>query len=315
MASNKQEHKNISLELGDTSMDARLGVYYIDMREARVHYDANLYGGGFDVNGVPLCLNGKNQPLYFPINILQYGFILHAEYTKEQSQAKLNSMLACLRQLEILKTENTETCAWYHLEEEEKYHIPPPWASGMAQGEAISFYLRLYQITNDQRLLESAKKAYAFLKVDFKDGGVRRRDAGGNLWFEEYPTQVPTFVLNGFIYTLFGLYDLYRVTKDPEVYKDIQECLKTLEVNLPRFDAGYWSYYDLRDRELVRYYYQKNVHVLQLDVLYELTDNDLFKRYADRWRKTLNPFNFIVVQLMYRIWPRWQKLNSLLSGR
>lgn len=39
-------------------------------------------------------------------------------------------------------------------------------------------------------------------------GGVRTYFPGGFVWYEEYPTTPSLFVLNGFIYSLLGLYDL-----------------------------------------------------------------------------------------------------------
>lgn len=307
-----EESRTIKLPLGDVSMSEKLGSYYIDMRPAKIHYTNNIYGGGFDENGVPMCGNSDDKLMYFPINIAQYGFMLHAEWLQTKDQQLLDQLLKCIDILEKLKTEKNDTSAWYHHHFEEKYKINPPWASAMAQGEIISLYLRVYQITNNHHLLNTAIKAYNFMKIEVKNGGVRRYDKNGFLWLEEYPSEPPSYVLNGFIYALFGLYDLFRITKDIEVKKDIDECIRTLKDNLHKFDAGYWSYYDLLKSELVRYYYQKNVHVPQLEILYKLTGEDIFSLYKLKWEKTLNPINFLFVQLMYRILPRYKKLTKII---
>jgi hypothetical protein len=131
---------------------------------------------------------------------------------------------------------------------------------------------------------------------------------------EEYPSKEPSFVLNGFIYALFGLYDLYRVRRDPEVKQDIDACIDTLVARLPDFDSGYWSNYDLQKRELVRYYYQKNVHVPQMAVLDELTGNPLFGWYRQRWQRQITPLNYMLVQVMYRVRPRVNRLRGLARG-
>ena len=168
----------------------------------------------------------------------------------------------------------------------------------MAQGELMSLYLRVYQITKNEDLLKTAKQAYNFLKIDCKDGGVRRLLDNKYLWFEEYPSKIPSYVLNGFIYTLFGLYDLYRVTENIDIKKDIDDCIITLKENIHHFDAGYWSLYDMQNKELVRYYYQKNVHVPQLKILFKLTNEEIFDKYAKKWEKQVNWFNFLFVQVM-----------------
>jgi hypothetical protein len=124
------------------------------------------------------------------------------------------------------------------------------------------------------------------------------------LWFEEYPTEPPSYVLNGFVYCLFGLWDLFRVTRNPEVGADIEACLVTLRANLARFDTGYWSLYDRLKLELVSTYYQRNVHVPQMEVLHALTGEEIFRSYAKRWRRNLRLPTRVLAQVMMRVAPR-----------
>ncbi len=304
-----EESRKIKLPLGKVSWEKELGPYYIDMRPARIHYTQNIYGGKFDELGVPMIKSDADY-FYFPINVAQFGFIIHADWLEYKKPKDLELLKNCLAVLETVKEETNETAVWWHHHYNHKYEIKPPWASAMAQGEIISFYLRLYQILGDENLLETAKKAYNFLGVEFENGGVRRYDENGDLWFEEYPSKQPSFVLNGFIYALFGLIDLYRVTGFETVKQDIDACIQTLKKNIHRFDTGYWSRYDLQKKELVRYYYQQNVHLPQLEILYLLTNEPVFKHYKEKWEKTLNPLNFLFVQLMYRVQPRVRRFKA-----
>lgn len=306
----KEESRSIELALGDVSLSPHLGVYYIDMRPARVHYDEDLYGGGFDANGVPRVAT-RNGPEYMPINVAQYGFILHADWLGTKDPGTLRTLENCMAVLEDLKSRHGDAWVWWHHMHQPKYAIDPPWASAMAQGEVISLYLRMYQALGDERLLDTAWGAYRFLAMDQEEGGVRRRDSAGNLWFEEFPSEPPSFVLNGFVYTILGLYDLFRVTGDRGVKGEIDACIETLAANLHRYDAGYWSLYDLRRRELVRYYYQKNVHVPQMAVLHGLTGLPVFETYREKWERQLTPMNFLFVRMMYRIRPRIERLRRL----
>ena len=305
----KEESKEIVLNLGNVSLDKELGPYYIDMTPAEIHYTQNIYGGCFDDNGVPMVMS-NNGLYYFATNIAQYCFILFAKYYGSKDDKCYNQLKLCLDVLEKEKSENENTVCWIQKNDCERYAIKAPWVSSMAIGEVMSVYLRMYQIEGNESYLNVAKKAYEFLKIDVADGGVRRRDENGYLWFEEYPSNPPSYVLNGFIYTLFGLYDLYRVTGMADVKKDIDECIMTLKDNLHRFDSGYWSNYDLRYRELVRYYYQRNVHVPQMKVLYGLTGDSIFLKYANKWEKNVNAFNYAFVRLMYRVRPRIEKLKK-----
>ncbi|QSE98445.1 D-glucuronyl C5-epimerase family protein [Fulvivirga lutea] len=307
-----EENKHIKLPLGTVSLSPELGSYYIDMRPAKIHYQPNIWGGDFDQNGVPR-ISFKGELGYFPINIAQYGFMLHAEWLETGNIETLELMKSCLNVLEEIKTENNDHCVWWHNEINYRYNIEPPWASAMAQGELISFYLRMYQILGETDLLNTALKSYEFMRVNVSEGGVRQYSEDLGTWLEEYPSDPPSFVLNGFIYAIFGIYDLYRVTRNELINEDLQRLLNTVKNNLSKFDAGFWSYYDLQKKELVRYYYQKNVHIPQLNVLYQLTNEPVFLKYAEKWERQLTSINYLIVKIMYRVLPRVRKLKKLIS--
>lgn len=68
-------------------------------------------------------------------------------------------------------------------------------------------------------------------------------------WYEEYPTKPASFVLNGFIYSLLGLYDL-NATAPAHLTKDVQylysQGMISLKKMLVLFDTGSGTIYDLR---------------------------------------------------------------------
>ena len=97
----------------------------------------------------------------------------------------------------------------------------------MDQGQALSFYIRYFQLTNNEYYLLQAEKIVAFFDLNVEDGGFKRIDKNGNLWYEEYPSSEPSYVLNGFIFALYGLIDFYRVTNDQKVKKTIDSCFST----------------------------------------------------------------------------------------
>lgn len=305
-----EESRRVTLGLGNVSLSRALGSYYIDMRPARIHYEPNIYGGGFDAEGVPMC-GGPEGLYYSPVNVVQYAFMVHADWMETRDAQTLRTLESCLAVVEDLKSEHGDATVWWHHLPDAKYGTSPPWASAMAQGELISFYLRMHQALERPSLLETAERAYRFLQVDVADGGVRRTDHDGNLWLEEFPSEPPSFVLNGFIYTILGMYDLFRVTGREDIKDEIDRCIRTLVENLHRFDTGYWSTYDLQKRELVRYYYQKNVHVPQMDVLHRLTGDPIFEHYRSKWARQVTTVNFLFVQFMYRVKPRMDRLRSL----
>ena len=308
----KEENKKIALSLGDVSWNNTLGIYYIDMRPSIIHYTDNIYDGAFDEKGVPLINDGEGNLYYSPVNICQYAFMVHADFIEKKNKKDSQTLAACMKVLEYSKTETEKTVCWIQGNYNKRYDIKPPWVGAMDQGQALSFYTRYYEVSKEDYYLNQAKKIAAYFDINIENGGFKRFDENGNIWFEEYPSSKPSFVLNGFIYAIYGLIDFYRVTNDKKIKKTIDQCFITLKESIHLYDSGYWSYYDQLKKELVRYYYQKNVHIPQLESMYLLTNEKIFLKYYKKWKKTMNPINYVFVQIMYRILPRFRKIvNSL----
>lgn len=180
-----------------------------------------------------------------------------------------------------------------------RLRLAPGWYSAMAQGQAMSVLTRAYSATGDHKYLDSARRATALFNVRSADGGVLA-SLYNRPWYEEYPTVPGTFVLNGFIYALVGLYDLCSAVADgrakrredrraERLYAAGVESLRRL---LPLYDTGTGSLYDLRHVTLsgggrqpphkARSDYHVT-HVIQLLVMATITDDDVIKSTADRW--------------------------------
>ena len=55
--------------------------------------------------------------------------------------------------------------------------------------------------------------------------------------------------------------------------------------NLQRYDAGFWSLYELSGTRLKMFaspFYHR-LHIVQLEVLYQLTGEETFRQYTTRW--------------------------------
>ena len=182
----------------------------------------------------------------------------------------------------------------------------------MYQGQIISLFLRYGQFTNEiEKYTAISMKIFNYFYIPYEKGGVARYDKEGNFWLEEYPSPTPSFVLNGFVYTLFGIIDLYRVSNDEKVKKMMDDCLSTLKNSIHKYDAGYWAIYDQFLQERATKYYHKNIHIPLLEILYELTKEPLFLKYKNKWEWQLNSaFCNSFVKLMYRVQPRLRRLTN-----
>lgn len=88
------------------------------------------------------------------------------------------------------------------------------WLSAMAQGHGMSVLVRAYLATGEINYLHNAELALNSFAVNASAGGVRNYVFDMYPWYEEYPTRDGgTFVLNGFLYALIGLYDLMVTAK------------------------------------------------------------------------------------------------------
>jgi hypothetical protein len=124
------------------------------------------------------------------------------------------------------------------------FPIEPPSLSAMAQGQCASLLVRVHAETGEERHAEAALRALRPMSVPSAEGGVRATLDGGP-WLEEYPTEPPSFVLNGGIFAMWGLYDVSLALGDAAARADYERCVAALAANLHRWDTGYWSRYDL----------------------------------------------------------------------
>ncbi len=300
---------NIYLKAGYISAETILGTYYQDFTPAITHIGNGIFSH-FDENGIPF-LGSKENPNYAPVLIIQYGIVCHDFILRgEDIDANKQRMNTCLTWLEQNKTSFHDSIVWRSKATKQQYDLPQGWISGMYQGQAISLYLRVHQLLGKEEYLETAKLIFNSFQYGYEEGGFKRIDENGYLWFEEYPTSIPSYVLNGFIYSIFGIYDFYRVTKDEKALALWNECLDTLKTNLHKYDVWYWSVYDQLKEQLVSYYYQKNVHVPLMHIMYQLTGDEVYNYYAMKWEKSLNnPIHRTITKIMYRIQPRLKKLK------
>ena len=252
-------------------------------------YDKTLYPGPFDEHGVPLLdYKGVIGKQYNPIAIAQYGLGFYNRYVKEKKEEYLKKFLVqCSWLVDNLEENEFGLLVWmHHFDWEYQGILKSPWQSSLAQGSGISALLRGFLVTNEKKYLDAAILAFKSFKKDVSEGGVTYTDDNGYLWFEEYIIEPYSHVLNGFIWSLFGVYDFYLVTKDDEAKKIFGLAIKTLTDNLHRFDTGFWSLYSLSPTKLklIASPFYHSLHIVQLDILYRITKEKRFLEFKERWQ-------------------------------
>jgi hypothetical protein len=301
---------SLVLGVGNISFHSELGGYYQDISPSLKHLEDGVFGS-IDENGIPYLIHGE-QKSYAPITIIQYALANYDLFVKGNRSLKYKERIVnCVNWL-VAKSEEFKDAIVIRLKPDSQYNLPNGWISGMVQGQFLSLLLRAFQLLEDRKYLLLAEKVYNSFKYSYDQGGFRKIDQHGYIWFEEYNTKEPSLVLNGFIYTMFGILDYYRVTNEIIAKELWDDCVSTTENNLYKYHTWYWSRYDQNKKQLVSYYYQKNVHVPLMEIMYLLTKKEIFNTYAISWRKSLNsPIHRFVTEIMYRVQPRLKKLKCL----
>ena len=222
--------------------------------------------------------NGKFT--YFPVAIFQYALGCYDLYLRTKEESYIRKFIQCV---EWTLTHQDDGGRWNNF----SHYCPKTPYGAMAQGEAASVLVRAYVYTKEQKYLDAAKKAIDFMLLPLNEGGTTKYE-GEDAFLMEYTFK--NVVMNGFIFSWWGLYDYVVATHDGGKYKQaLDNTMKSLVKILPKFKCGYWSMYSL-DRLIASPFYH-NLNIAQMQAMYQLTGEQIFDDYAKRWtRQQKNPF-------------------------
>ena len=241
------------------------------------------------VTKMPELLDNKDLPklnlengkfTYFPVAIFQYGLGCYDLYIQTKDERYINKFMQCAQW--ALEHQDDDG-RWNNF----SHYCPQAPYSAMAQGEGASLFVRAYSYTHEQNYLDAAKMAIDFMLLPIEDGGTTKYESD-DAYLMEYTFK--GLVMNGFVFSWWGLYDYVLATGDHGVYKNaLCRTLNSLIKILPKFRCPYWSMYSLDGLIASPFYH--NLHVAQMRAMYQLTGEDIFNEYANRWaRQQKNPF-------------------------
>lgn len=271
------------------NLDDLLEGYFLDFSR-----DAS-YPGPFDPHGIPMIdYSGTVGIQYNPWAVGHFALALFQRFLQtRESQHRERFIILADWFLTHGQHQSSEIVLWPY-----NFDYPPslqaPWYSSLAQSVAISVLLRAYLWTGKLEYLETAQKAFPAFTLDVVEGGLSSRDQEGYLFFEEVlPAQI-YHILNGFISTLWGIFEYELVTNDSRARLLFNEGITSLEHFLPEYDIGWASLYSLQHlrkslwlKDVASLFYQ-TLHVRQLEVLYQLTGRKIFEEYRQKWESYLH---------------------------
>jgi hypothetical protein len=219
-----------------------------------------------------------------PVASAQYGLAAFLEWRRSGRRKWLDRALASGDDLRA--TANAQgllpyDMPWWGPDEKP---FPIPAYSAMAQGQALSLFVRLYRATHDRVWKQRARQAFHTMATPGSTGAksVTFIDRDGYLWFEEYSLYCPGRVLNGHIFATFGILDYWKLTRDPRALPLFDAAVTTVVHYLPKLrnPCGISAYGVTQKRSHLAFYHA--VHIKQLRTLERVTGRRILANWADR---------------------------------
>lgn len=260
--------------------------YHVNQGEGKIYSKTEIKGyyndltekvSRFGLSGdtIPTTVVDSGEVIYFSIAIFQYGLAAYdLLLLKQGDEDDLKSKVIACANWAINNQQSDGSWITF------AYESPDYPYSSMAQGEAISLLLRAYQIEANDDYLAAVKSAYQFMIIPMSEGGTAKYEKG-RVFFYECPAD--PLILNGWIFSIWGIMDYCKFFEEVDAVDILYVTLKTLEEMLPKFDLGYWSMYEDGMRICSPFYH--SLHIAQLNVMFELTGNQVYKEYALKFKK------------------------------
>lgn len=225
---------------------------------------------------LPSMQNERGESIVFATTIFQYGLGCYDLLLLDNKEEYLSQFIKCVDWAVM----NQDSFGGWDVSAfagiDSRY-------GAMAQAEGCSLLLRAYVLLNEDLYLERAKKAIDLMLRPIEKGGTALYHGNDLILLEFTNTSV---VLNGWIFSLFGIYDYYLVTKDHQYFENLQRTLNSLKSRLCDFDTGFWSKYNLNNSIASPFYHK--LHISQLEALSMIdsdirwiTYKDLFESYQN----------------------------------
>lgn len=233
-----------------------------------------------DSGEMPKLNLAEGKFTYFPVAIFQYGLGCYDLWLQTKDERYIRKFMQCV---EWTMAHQDGKGRWNNF----SHYCPETPYGSMAQGEASSLLIRAYVHTKEQKYLDAAKRALDFMLLPLEDGGTTRY-VDDDAYLMEYTFK--GMVLNGSIFSWWGLYDFVIATGDNGKYMEaMDKTLKSLIKVLPQYKCAYWSMYS--EDGLIASPFYHNLHVAQMQAMYQLTGEPIFDEYAKRWEhQQKNPF-------------------------
>lgn len=213
-------------------------------------YNCHYYVNGYRYDG----LKYKNDMPVFNVNGRDF---VHPTIALQVGLEKISSLCNghnefLIRDLKAYAKEILSLALHYKDQDQEYTYLPirfsnkdyvdvgSVWYSSLTQGQALSFFSRLYLLTNEKQYLIAAK---GFYNAMMRSGGMSE-DRNGSLYFQEVLVKPNTDILNGHIFASWGLNDYCQASKKIEACQAYAASEKATKIMYAKYVNKIWSFYD-----------------------------------------------------------------------
>jgi hypothetical protein len=248
-----------------------------------------------DEDGIPLMWY-EDAYYYNPAFVAEHALSLYGRYTRgEQTLPSLRKTVDRLLSLQDERGAFQYGFPYRYMDA----IFEPGWTSGLAQGYALSALARAVTVLGDSRYLDAGDRALEYLTTPVASGGVMDTMAslhgslGDFIFFQEAVASPPTYVLNGYMFALLGLYDWSQVGgARASAQRYFDRGVLTLSNILPYYDLGAFSAYDLQHITYARLPHVAGdyhlMHIYQLHALASISDLPALSAFELAWRRYLD---------------------------
>ncbi len=237
---------------------------------------------------IPLIYYGTVDGVYLGYQPAPHGIAQAAReafyaYESTGNRENLSRALFLVDYLLNISVDKGDYLIWEYTFPWPVYGLEKGWRGSLCQAGVLKALMLAYKYTGEEKYrIASEKTLKAFSVPVEEDGLLKLRE--GYYWFPEYVKESPPYVLNGFITTLLWLREYADYFNSSEAERLYQRGVEALVRFLPEYDAGGWSYYDALGNRASAHYHR--MHVWQLGAMYNLTGEEIFKKYHERWLRS-----------------------------
>lgn len=231
------------------------------------------------VDGIPM-VDYPWGPERNPVTSAQYGLACYSLWVQYHDPARLRQALRVADWLVQTQAASGKWLYAFAFQPPGSVQLAPGWSSALAQGQAVSLLERVYHSHRRPRYLRAIHRALRPLEYTVENGGLARY-WNGHLYFEEYSTPQPNYVLNGDGQALIGLYEAEPLGRAARTL--FAHGTDGLAHTLDLFDShqGH-SYYNAVSKTFPPPSYDPIIRMM-LRQLTRMTGRQIFARYASIW--------------------------------